>query len=144
MTEGFSGKRAALHDCDGIEWEYEPTTFVLAEGPDGCPTLAFTPDFLLPAFGCYLEVTTLEQRHVTRKNRKVRLLRERHPEIDVRIIYQRDYHHLIVKYGLAPPEQHVARGGGRGTGLRESAAEALGLLGVEPVPATPATQTGAA
>jgi len=90
---------------------------VLAEGPDGCPTLAFTPDFLLPAFGCYLEVTTLEQRHVTRKNRKARLLRERHPDIDVRIIYQRDYHHLIVKYGLAPPEQHVARDGGRGAGL---------------------------
>lgn len=117
---------------------------MLAEGPDGCPTLAFTPDFLLPAFGCYLEVTTLEQRHVTRKNRKARLLRERHPDIDVRIIYQRDYHHLIVKYGLAPPEQHVARDGGRGAGLRESAAEALGLLGVEPVPETPATQTGAA
>ena len=67
----------------------------------------------------------------------MRLLRERHPDIDVRIIYQRDYHHLIVKYGLAPPEQHVARGGGRGPGLRESAAEALGLLGVGPVPEDP-------
>jgi hypothetical protein len=119
---------------------------VLTEGPDGCPTLAFTPDFLLPAFGCYLEVTTLEQRHVTRKNRKVRLLRERHPEIDVRIIYQRDYHHLIVKYGLAPPEQHLAARseGPRPPVLRESAAEALGLLGTAPVLEAPATQTGAA
>jgi hypothetical protein len=115
---------------------------VLAEGPDGCPTMAFTPDFWLPGFACYLEVTTLEQRLVTKKNRKVRLLRERHPEVDVRIIYQRDYHHLIVKYGLAPPEQHSA---GRGPKLRESAAETLGLLGAEPVamPVT-AAEPGAA
>jgi hypoxanthine phosphoribosyltransferase len=110
--------------------------------------MAFTPDFHLPAFGCYLEVTTLEQRHVTRKNRKVRRLRELHPEIDVRIIYQRDYHQLLVKYGLAAPEQHVAAGGaGRAGRPLESAGEALGLLGAGPVEADEASsqgQTGAA
>ena len=119
---------------------------MLAEGPDGCPTMAFTPDFWLPAFSCYLEVTTLEQRLVTKKNRKVRMLRELHPEIDVRIIYQRDYHHLIAKYGLAAPEQHTAQQ--RAPKVRESAAEALGLLGGAPVPGPvaedPAAQTGVA
>jgi hypothetical protein len=130
-------------DFYGIEWEYEPTTFVLERGADGCPTLAFTPDFHLPGFDCYLEVTTLDQRLVTRKNRKVRMLRELHPDIDVRIIYQRDYHHLLVKYGLAAPEQHAAP-----ARLRESAVEALGLLGAGPLPAVgqpdATEQTGAA
>jgi hypothetical protein len=113
---------------------------VLEEGPDGCPTLAFTPDFHLPGFGCYLEVTTLEQRHVTRKNRKVRRLRELRPDVDVRVIYQRDYHHLLVKYGLAVPQQHTSS-----ERPRESAAEELGLLGERPVPVVDeAEQTGAA
>jgi len=120
---------------------------VLETGPDGLPTLAFTPDFYLPAFDCYLEVTTLDQRLVTRKNRKVRLLREQHPELDVRIIYQRDYHHLLVKYGLAVPQQHAAEGAGARP--LESAGEALGLLGAGPAPAPSAEadradRTGAA
>jgi hypothetical protein len=135
-------------DFYGIEWEYEPTTFVLESGPDGLPTLAFTPDFYLPGFDCYLEVTTLDQRLVTKKNRKLRRLRELHPEIDVRIIYQRDYHHLLVKYGLAVPEQHATLAEGRRP--LESAGEDLGLLGGSPVPVVPGVpveateQTGAA
>jgi hypothetical protein len=116
---------------------------VLETGPDGCPTLAFTPDFYLPAFDCYLEVTTLDQRLVTKKNRKLRLLREQHPELDVRIIYQRDYHHLLVKYGLAVPQQHAV------DGVRPlaSASEALGLLGAPREPRAEgdrADRTGAA
>jgi hypothetical protein len=113
---------------------------VLETGPDGLPTLAFTPDFYLPAFDCYLEVTTLDQRLVTKKNRKLRLLREQHPELDVRIIYQRDYHHLLVKYGLAVPQQHAAGAGGAAARPLESAGEALGLLGAPPVPATAADE----
>jgi hypoxanthine phosphoribosyltransferase len=138
---------AALLDFYGIEWQYEPTTFVLEKGPDGCPTMAFTPDFYLPGFDCYVEVTTLDQRLVTRKNRKLRRLRELRPDVDVRIIYQRDYHHLLVKYGLAVPEQHAdASGPGRAARPRVSAAETLGLLGARPVPRVDggAEQTGAA
>ena len=37
---------------------------------------------------------------MTKKNRKVRRLRELYPEIKVRIFYQRDYLNLLVKYGL--------------------------------------------
>ena len=139
---------AALLDFYGIEWEYEPTTFVLDRGARRLPHAGLHPGLpTCPAFGCYLEVTTLEQRLVTRKNRKVRLLRELHPEIDVRIIYQRDYHHLIVKYGLAPPEQHVARGGGRGdgaAGVGRARRWACWAARAGRPPRTPATQTGAA
>ena len=66
---------------------------------------AFTPDFYLPAYDLFIEITTLNQKLVTKKNRKARRLRELHPEIQVKVLYQRDYLHLLVKYGLEPPSQ---------------------------------------
>jgi hypothetical protein len=42
---------------------------------------------------------------VTKKNRKVRRLKELHPEVNVKIFYQRDYLNLLVKYGLEEPSQ---------------------------------------
>jgi hypothetical protein len=47
---------------------------------------------------------------VTKKNRKARRLRELHPEISIRVLYQRDYLHLLVKYGLEPPSQLAPAG----------------------------------
>lgn len=117
---------AALLDFYGVDWAYEPRTFVLAEGADGLPTMAFTPDFHLPDANVYVEITTLRQRLVTRKNRKVRLLRERHPEVEVRVLYQRDYLELIAKYGLEAPSQSA----GSGRRPRATATEAAGLLGL--------------
>jgi hypothetical protein len=35
---------------------------------------------------------------VTKKNRKVRLLRELYPEINIKIMYGRDYKRLLEKY----------------------------------------------
>ena len=92
---------ARLLDFYGIEWQYEPTTFVLEADEAGNPLLAFTPDFYLPVQDLYVEVTTLNQKLVTKKNRKVRLLRERHPEVSIKLLYQRDYEALLVKYGRA-------------------------------------------
>ena len=66
---------------------------------------AFTPDFYLPAHDLYIEITTLNQKLVTKKNRKARRLRELEPEINIKVLYQRDYLHLLVKYGLEPPSQ---------------------------------------
>ena len=99
---------AKLLDFYGVAWEYEPRTFVLASDVDGNPTQGFTPDFYLPAYDLYIEVTTLSQKLVTKKNGKVRRLRELHPDIRVRIIYQRDYLGLLEKYGLEEPEQWKA------------------------------------
>jgi len=69
------------------------------------PVQAFTPDFYLPAYDLFIEITTLNQKLVTKKNRKARRLRELHPEVEVKVLYQRDYLHLLVKYGLEPPSQ---------------------------------------
>lgn len=71
----------------------------------GNPVQAFTPDFYLPAYDLYIEITTLNQKLVTKKNRKARRLRELHPDVHVKVLYQRDYLHLLVKYGLEPPSQ---------------------------------------
>ena len=96
---------AKLLDFYNIAWDYEPRTFTLEWDRDGRPAQAFTPDFYLPAYDLYIEITTLNQKLVTKKNRKARRLRERHPEIQIRVLYQRDYLHLLVKYGLEPPSQ---------------------------------------
>ena len=89
---------AALLDFYGVAWAYEPRTFVLRADDDGTVRAAFTPDFHLPEFDLYVEVTTLEQRLVTRKNRKVRQLRERYPDVRVKVLYKRDIEHLVARF----------------------------------------------
>jgi hypoxanthine phosphoribosyltransferase len=90
---------AGLLDFYGIAWEYEPTEFVLA-WEEGRPAQAFRPDFYLPAYDLYIELTTLNQRLVTKKNRKVRRLRELHPEVKIKVLYLRDYQNLLMKFGM--------------------------------------------
>ena len=91
---------AKVLDYYGIAWEYEPRTFVLESDREGNPVQAFTPDFYLPAYSLFIEITTLNQKLVTKKNRKVRRLRELYPDVKVKIFYQRDYLSLVTKYGL--------------------------------------------
>ncbi len=98
---------AKLLDFYSIAWDYEPRTFTLEWDREGRAAQAFTPDFFLPAYGLYIEITTLNQRLVTKKNRKARRLVELHPDVTIRVLYQRDYLHLLVKYGLEPPSQLV-------------------------------------
>jgi len=101
---------AKLLDFYNIAWDYEPRTFTLEWDRDGKPAQAFTPDFYLPAYDIYIEITTLNQRLVTKKNRKARRLREQYPDVQIRVLYQRDYLHLLVKYGLEQPSQLVEGG----------------------------------
>lgn len=96
---------AKLLDFYGIEWEYEPRTFPLELDREGNTAQAFTPDFYLPAQDLYIEITTMNQKLVTKKNRKARRLQELHPDVSIKVLYQRDYLHLLVKYGLEPPSQ---------------------------------------
>ncbi len=92
---------ANLLDFYRIAWEYEPRSFPIQYDPEGHPQEFFTPDFYLPEFDLYVELTTMKQAHVTRKNRKVRLLRELYPHINIQVFYQKDFENLIFKYGLA-------------------------------------------
>jgi hypothetical protein len=92
---------ANLLDFYRIAWEYEPRSFPVQHDEKGAVTEAFTPDFYLPEFDLYVELTTMKQSLVTRKNRKVRLLRELYPHLNIQVFYQKDFENLIFKYGLA-------------------------------------------
>ncbi len=91
---------AEILDYYGIEWEYEPITFPLSWDEEGNVTESFTPDFYLPEFDLYIELTTMNQKLVTRKNRKVRKLKELYPHINIKVFYQKDFKKLLLKYGL--------------------------------------------
>jgi len=91
---------AKLLDYYRVPWEYEPRTFVLEEAEDGTVVEAFKPDFYLPDQDLYLEVTVMKQSLVTRKNRKLRKLRERYPDVKVKLFYKRDIARLAERYKL--------------------------------------------
>jgi hypoxanthine phosphoribosyltransferase len=91
---------AKLLDYYGIPWAYEPRTFVLEEDADGRTVEAFKPDFYLPEQNLYLELTVMKQSLVTRKNRKLRKLRERYPDVNVKLFYRRDIERLAQRYRL--------------------------------------------
>ena len=89
----------------GIHWQYEPRSFPLREA-EGQLLEAFTPDFYLPDYDQYIELTTLRQSLATYKNRKLRLMRERYPDVNVKLLNRRDLLMLLAKFGIDP------RGGG--------------------------------
>ncbi len=91
---------ARLLDFYDIKWLYEPRSFDIAWDRAGNPVQKFRPDFYLPAFNLFIELTTLSQKLVTKKNRKIRLLKELYPEIRCKIFYQKDYRKLLFKYGF--------------------------------------------
>ena len=91
---------ARLLDFYDVEWEYEPTSPSPSGAPTVEPTEFFRPDFYLPEDDMFIEITTMNQKLVTKKNKKVRLLRELYPEVTCKIFYQRDYLNLLVKYEL--------------------------------------------
>jgi len=91
---------AKVLDFYGIPWKYEPETFPVEWWPDGRVKSSFSPDFYLPELDTYLELTTMKQSLVTKKNRKVRLFRELYPDRKLLIFYGRDFRKLAQKFGL--------------------------------------------
>jgi bifunctional protein TilS/HprT len=94
---------ARIFDFYRIPWRYEPDSFVLRAKGERVLEM-FSPDFYLPEDDLYLELTTLRQRLVTKKNRKLRLLKELYPDVNVRLLYRKDYQELLAKYGFEPAE----------------------------------------
>jgi len=91
---------AKILDYYGIPWDYEPTTFVLERDEEGKVIEAFAPDFYLPEQDLYIEMTVMKQSLVTRKNRKLRKLRQRYPEARVKLFYRRDIERLARHFGV--------------------------------------------
>lgn len=91
---------AKILDFYGIEWVYEPRTFPLVRDEQGRVLEAFTPDFYLPRQDLYIELTTLRPHLATYKNRRMRLMHELYPEINVKLLKRRELRNLMIKYGL--------------------------------------------
>ena len=92
---------AQILDFYGLRWQYEPMSFPLRWDGDAMLEM-LTPDFYLPDLDLYLELTTMKQSLVTHKNRKIRRMRELYPDVSVRLLYRKDFHRLLAKYGFGP------------------------------------------
>src|SRR5689334_8926070 len=90
---------ARILDFYAVRWEYEPVTFPILWSLDGAVIESFSPDFYLPDLDMFLEMTTLKQRLVRKKNRKLRRLRELYPDIRIKLFYARDFRAMLLKYG---------------------------------------------
>jgi bifunctional protein TilS/HprT len=89
---------ARLLDFYQVPWLYEPRTFPLLWSHEGQLKECFTPDFYLPTARQYIELTTCKPRLMAKKKRKIRLLKELYPHINIRLIQNKDFHHLMWKY----------------------------------------------
>jgi hypothetical protein len=99
FAHASEAEMARILDFYAVGWEYEPHRFPILWNLDGSVVESFSPDFYLPDLDLYLEMTTLRQRLVRKKNRKLRRLRELYPDIRIKLFYARDFRALMLKYG---------------------------------------------
>lgn len=90
---------ARILDFYDVRWSYEPDTFPIGWNLDGDVVESFSPDFYLPDLELYVELTTLKQKLVRKKNRKLRRLRELYPDVRIKLFYARDFRMLMLKFG---------------------------------------------
>ncbi|MBI2762547.1 MAG: hypothetical protein HYX54_02150 [Chloroflexi bacterium] len=99
FAHASEAEMARILDFYAVRWDYEPRTFPILWNLDGDVVESFSPDFYLPELDLYLEMTTLKQRLVRKKNRKLRRLRELYPAINIKLFYARDFRAMMLKYG---------------------------------------------
>jgi hypoxanthine phosphoribosyltransferase len=100
---------ARILDFYQIAWEYEPKTFVLRQDDAGNIIEAFSPDFYLPEQDLYIELTTMEQRLITKKHRKLRRLRELYPNINIKLLNRSDFKRMMIKYELDNDDELIGQ-----------------------------------
>jgi hypothetical protein len=152
---------ARILDFYEVAWEYEPHTFPILYDQAGTVLESFSPDFYLPDLDLYIEITTLKQRLVRKKNRKLRRLRDLYPGLRIKLLYARDFRALLLKYGRIALADALSGAEGQSTpprrdagaaapGRRAAAPAIRGGREAEPangrasVPAAPATPPTAA
>lgn len=127
---------ARILDYYGVRWEYEPRTFPIMWSLDGKVVESFSPDFYLPDLNVYVELTTLKQSLVRRKNRKLRRLRELYPDIHIKLFYGKDFRALMLKYGRFDLAASLSGLEGQVAADRANAQPRLSVV----VPASPAAE----
>jgi hypothetical protein len=99
FAHASEAEMARILDFYRVRWEYEPHTFPILWNLDGAVVESFSPDFWLPDLDLYLEMTTLRQKLVRKKNRKLRRVLELYPDLRVKLFYARDFRALMLKFG---------------------------------------------
>jgi hypothetical protein len=144
FAHASEAEMSRILDFYAVRWDYEPDTFPILWNLDGDVVESFSPDFYLPDLDLYLEMTTLRQKLVRKKNRKLRRLRELYPDLNVKLFYARDFRALMLKYGklalvdgLSGTSGQVAAPYGRPEGEASAAAVDPLALGSPTAEATP-------
>jgi len=112
---------ARILDFYEVRWEYEPHVYPILWSIEGAVQESFAPDFYLPDLDLYVELTTLRQRLVRKKNRKLRRLRELYPDIRIKLFYERDFRALMLKYGKLAIADELSGTGGQVSALHPAA-----------------------
>jgi hypothetical protein len=129
---------ARILDYYQVRWEYEPHTFPILWNMAGDLLESFSPDFFLPELELYVELTTLRQKLVRKKNRKLRRLRELYPELRIKLFYARDFRALMLKYGRLELAEELSGTAGHVTPSRSAASMLAGPFGVDRIAAAAA------
>ena len=133
FAHASEAEMARILDFYQVRWEYEPHTFPILWNLDGAVVESFSPDFYLPDLDLYLEMTTLRQKLVRKKNRKLRRLRELYPSINIKLFYARDFRALMLKYGKLALVDGLS--GSSGQVAAPHATGSSGSVAAEPEPA---------
>jgi hypothetical protein len=120
---------ARILDFYEVAWEYEPHTFPILYDRDGAVLASFSPDFYLPELDLYVEITTLRQRLVRKKNRKLRRLLDLYPGLRIKLLYARDFRALLLKYGRISLADALSGAEGQATPPRRETAAAESRVG---------------
>jgi len=126
---------ARILDYYQVRWEYEPHTFPILWNLAGDLLESFSPDFFLPELDLYVELTTLRQKLVRKKNRKLRRLRELYPELRIKLFYARDFRALMLKYGRLELAEELSGTAGHVTPTRSAASMLARGFGPDRAPA---------
>jgi len=136
FAHASEAEMARILDFYAVRWQYEPVTFPILWSLDGTVIESFSPDFYLPDLDMFLEMTTLKQRLVRKKNRKLRRLRELYPDIRIKLFYARDFRAMLLKYGRIGLVESLSGTSGQVVPERPEAA-VVGVLEVEGDPIVP-------
>lgn len=124
FAHASEAEMARILDFYRIRWEYEPHTFPILWNLEGAVVESFSPDFWLPDLDLYLEMTTLRQKLVRKKNRKLRRIHELYPDIRVKLYYARDFRALMLKFGRLALADELTGSSGQVVPDRAAEAEA--------------------
>jgi len=142
FAHASEAEMARILDFYAVRWAYEPDVFPILWSVDGEVVESFSPDFYLPDLDVYLEMTTLRQRLVRKKNRKLRRLRELYPAINIKLFYARDFRALMLKYGKLALVESLSGSSGQVVHERTVEPDPSTIL-VAPLAAAPAVRAQA-